>query len=258
MTSDGTRLSEPLGALSLATDLAVGPAPGSALASRGSQALGMPTCADDSVRLAGLLHDIGRVAVPNGLWDKPGPFTPSERRQMETQTYHTSQILTRCASFQPLADQASGTHERCDGSGYHRRIQLDDPDTALLAAAQMYDTLRHHRPWRPAHGEDEAEGLMRAEVSAGRLPHRVVHAALDVAGQMGKMARSSLTAGLTPREADVVALLAAGCSDKAIARRLGISVKTAGRHVGRIYKKTGKRGRAQIAFFAMDHKALLA
>ena len=99
---------------------------------------------------------------------------------------------------------------------------------------------------------------MAGEVSALRLPHRVVHAVLEVAGHSKRTMKDALPAGLTPREREVLALLAAGCSDKAIARRLGISVKTAGHHASRIYKKTGAQGRAQVAIFATKNKALLA
>ena len=99
---------------------------------------------------------------------------------------------------------------------------------------------------------------MAGEVAASRFPHRVVHAVLEVAGHPERATKAVFPAGLTPREREVLALLAAGCSDKAIARRLGISVKTAGHHASRIYKKTGAQGRAQVAIFATKNKALLA
>ncbi len=228
------------------------------LASRVAHALGLSEPEVQELRLAGLVHDIGRSAVPNGVWDKPTALTPPERRRAETHTYHTYEILTRGAAFRPLAERASGTHERCDGSGYHRRVRLEDLATMILGAADMYDALTHHRPWRPAHSAEEAARTMAGEVSASRLPHRVVRAVLAVAGHPDRATKATLPAGLTPREREVLALLAAGCSDKAIARRLGISVKTVGHHASRIYKKTGAQGRAQVAIFATENRALLA
>lgn len=228
------------------------------LASRAAEALGLSRAEVQQLRLAALVHDIGRAAVPNGVWDKPTSLTPPERRQAETHTYHTYEILTRSAAFRPLAEQASGAHERCDGSGYHRRVRLDDLPTMILGAADMYDALTHHRPWRPAHSAEQAARTMAGEVSASRFPHRVVHAVLTAAGHSERATKATLPAGLTPREREVLALLAAGCSDKAIARRLGISVKTAGHHASRIYKKTGARGRAEVAIFATKNRALLA
>ena len=228
------------------------------LASRTAHTLGLPEPEVQELRLTALVHDVGRSAVPNGVWDKPTALTWPERRQVETHTYHTYEILTRSAAFRPLAERSSGAHERCDGSGYHRRVRLDDLATMVLGAADMYDALTHHRPWRPAHSAEEAARTMAGEVSASRFPHRVVHALLEVAGHPERATRAALPAGLTPREREVLALLAAGCSDKAIAHRLGISVKTAGHHASRIYKKTGARGRAEVAIFATENRALLA
>jgi len=228
------------------------------LASRAAHTLGLSEPDVQELRLAGLVHDVGRSAVPNGVWDKPTALTWSERRQAETHTYHTYEILTSSAAFRRLAERASGAHERCDGSGYHRRIRLDDLATMILGAADMYDALTHHRPWRPAHSGEEAVRTMADEVSASRFPHRVVHAVLEVAGHPARATKAALPVGLTPREREVLALLAAGCSDKAIARRLGISVKTAGHHASRIYEKTGAQGRAQVAIFATENRALLA
>ncbi len=228
------------------------------LASRAATCMGMSEPEVQDLRLAGLVHDIGRSAVPNRVWDKPTALTWPERREAETHTYHTYEILTRSSAFRPLAERASGSHERCDGSGYHRRVQLDDPATLILGAADMYDALTHHRPWRPAHSADEAARTMAGEVTGSRFPHRVVDSVLEAAGHPKRATKAALPAGLTPREREVLALLAAGCSDKAIARRLGISVKTAGHHASRIYKKTGAQGRAQVAIFAAENPSLLA
>lgn len=228
------------------------------LASHAAHSLGLAEPEVRELRLAALVHDIGRSAVPNGVWDKPTALTLPERSQAETHTYHTYEILTRSAAFRPLAERASGTHERCDGSGYHRRVRLEDLATMILGTADMYDALTHHRPWRLAHSAEEAGRTMAGEVAAFRFPHRVVHAVLDAAGHSQRAAKATLPAGLTPREREVLELLAAGCSDKAIARRLGISVKTVGHHASRIYKKTGAQGRAQVAIFATENRALLA
>jgi HD-GYP domain-containing protein (c-di-GMP phosphodiesterase class II) len=228
------------------------------LASRAAHKLGSSQAEVQELRLAGLVHDIGRSAVPNGVWDKQGALTWPERSKAETHTYHTYEILARSSAFRPLAERASATHERCDGSGYHRRVRVEDLATMILGAADMYDALTHHRPWRPAHSAEEAARTMAGEVSASRFPHRVVHAVLEVAGHPDRSTKAALPVGLTAREREVLALLAAGCSDKAIARRLGISVKTAGHHASSIYKKTGAQGRAQVAIFATENRALLA
>jgi HD-GYP domain-containing protein (c-di-GMP phosphodiesterase class II) len=229
----------------------------SGLAAAAGQLLDLDSETVERLRLAALVHDLGRVAVPNQVWDRPSVLTFPERQQVETHTYHTSEILRRSPVLRQFAECASGAHERCDGSGYHRRVHLDDAPTTILAAADMFDALTHHRPWRHAHPAEGAELLMVREVTGARLPRRVVDAVLEAAGHERRVTRPELPGGLTPREADVLSLLAVGCSDKAIAGRLGISVKTAGHHVSSVCRKTGTQGRAQVAIWALEHKALL-
>ena len=73
-----------------------------------------------SVRAAGFLHDVGRVAVPNGIWDKPGPLSASEQERVRLHAYYTERVLERSGALAPLALLAGSHHERLDGSGYHR------------------------------------------------------------------------------------------------------------------------------------------
>jgi DNA-binding NarL/FixJ family response regulator len=111
------------------------------------------------------------------------------------------------------------------------------------------------RPHRPELGPAEAESELRAEVRAGRLDGAAVNAVLAAAGHRVRRGRD-WPAGLTPREVEVLRLLARGASNKQIARRLFISPKTAGNHVEHIYLKTGARSRAAASLFAMKHGLL--
>jgi HD-GYP domain-containing protein (c-di-GMP phosphodiesterase class II) len=78
---------------------------------------------DDEVatcRRAGLLHDLGRVSVPNSIWDKAGRLTAAEWERVRLHPYYTERILTQSPVLRPLAHLAGSHHERRDGSGYHR------------------------------------------------------------------------------------------------------------------------------------------
>jgi HD-GYP domain-containing protein (c-di-GMP phosphodiesterase class II) len=110
------------------------------------------------VRCAGLLHDVGRVAVPTGVWEKPGPLSVAERDQVQAHTYLTERILTRSPALAPLASLAASHHERLDGSGYHRGMPaaMLDPLARVLAAADVYRALVEDRPYRPAFAGTEA------------------------------------------------------------------------------------------------------
>lgn len=89
---------------------------------------------------AGWLHDLGRVAVPNLIWDKPGPLNEAEREQVRLHAYHTERLLARSPILAPTAALAGAVHERCDGSGYPKSLtsaQLDEP-ARLLAACDVF------------------------------------------------------------------------------------------------------------------------
>jgi DNA-binding CsgD family transcriptional regulator len=111
------------------------------------------------------------------------------------------------------------------------------------------------RPHRPALSPQHAVGELRREVRSGRLAADAVDAVLAAAGrQRGK--RRTGPSGLTPREIEVLALIARGASTRQVARALGITAKTAGTHIERIYTKTGASTRSTATLFAMQHGLL--
>jgi DNA-binding NarL/FixJ family response regulator len=111
----------------------------------------------------------------------------------------------------------------------------------------MTEPRAHRGAMAPA---DAAEELAR-EARAGRVDVDAVTAIVGVAGQ--RAPRLERPAGLTEREAEVVAMLARGLQTKQVARALGISVKTADRHVQNSYRKIGVSSRAAATLFAMEH-----
>ena len=65
-------------------------------------------------------HDVGRVAVPNGIWEKPAALNASERERVRLHPYYTERVLEHASALAALAPIAGAHHERLDGSGYHR------------------------------------------------------------------------------------------------------------------------------------------
>jgi HD-GYP domain-containing protein (c-di-GMP phosphodiesterase class II) len=206
---------------------------------------------------AALVHDLGRVAVPNTVWDKPGPLTLDERDRAETHVLVTEQLLRRVPYTAALAATACAGHERVDGSGYHRhmnRTQLDEAQL-VIAAADCYQAMVSDRPYRPAHTREHAAAELRAMGASGRLDGEAVERVLAAAGHR-RTARPALAAGLTSREADVLQLLALGLTTREVAERLAISVKTADHHVQHIYTKIGVSTRGAATLFAIEHGIL--
>ena len=223
------------------------------LAGAAARRRGIDSAGVTAIRRAGLLHDLGRVAVSARIWQKPGPLTADEWEQVRLHPYHTERVLSRSPFLSALSPIAGAHHERLDGSGYHRGATGADLTIAarLLAAADAYHAMTEPRPHREPLPPERAAQVLAEEASVGRLDPDAVAAVLEAAGQ--RPPRLQRPAGLTEREAEVVAMLARGLQTKQVARALGISVKTADRHIQNAYRKIGVSSRAAATVFAMEH-----
>jgi HD-GYP domain-containing protein (c-di-GMP phosphodiesterase class II)/DNA-binding CsgD family transcriptional regulator len=227
----------------------------SRLAEAAARALGVPDGEVARIRRAGLLHDLGRVGVPNGIWDKPGPLTTTEWEQVRLHPYYSERVLSRSRALAHLAPLAGMHHERLDGTGYHRQATAASiPSGArLLAAADAYQAMTEPRAFRNARTPDDAAAELRADVDHGHLDADAARAVLAVAGHPAGPARPGWPAGLTDREVEVLRLAARGMSNRDIGAALFISPKTADHHIQHIYAKIGVSTRAGAAIFAMEH-----
>ena len=224
------------------------------LAEAAAWRLGMAEPEVDVVRRAALVHSLGRTGVPNTIWDKPGPLSVAERERMQLYPYLTDRIL-RHGSLASLADVASMVQERLDGSGYPRGLKGAAIPVAgrLLAAASVYRALREPRPHRGAFADEVAATHLRDEVRAGRLDADACEAVLAAAGHEPKRRERVAPADLTPREVEVLRLIAHGLTTAQTAAELDIAPKTVNRHIEHIYAKIGATNRAGATLFAMQH-----
>ncbi len=92
------------------------------LAADAGRLLGLPDEEVVTLRRGALLHDFGSTVVPNSIWDKPGPLTRAEFDRVELHPMVTEQMLRRSPALAELNPVASTHHEKCDGSGYHKRL----------------------------------------------------------------------------------------------------------------------------------------
>jgi HD-GYP domain-containing protein (c-di-GMP phosphodiesterase class II) len=226
--------------------------------SRAVAELAREACGEEA-EAAALVHDIGRIGVANTVWDKPSRLTRDERDRAEVHALLTDQLLRRVPELSRLATTACSAHERVDGSGYHRRVtsgQLD-PAQRVIAAADCYQAMTSDRPHRLAMTADAAAAELRKMAAAGELDGEAVERVLAAAGHR-RTARPRLPAGLTPREVDVLRLLALGLTARQVADRLSIAAKTVDHHVQHIYTKLGVSTRGAAALFAIENGILPA
>lgn len=208
------------------------------------------------LELAARLHDIGRVAISNVIWEKPGSLTSTEWEQVRMHPYHSERILATSGTLEPLAALAGMHHERLDGSGYHRSCRAGDISSParVLAAADAFHAMTQTRPHRAALTPEQAGEELGRQARAGRLDRDAVGAVLEASGQRRTGRRADLRpGGLSEREVEVVRLVAAGCSNPEVAERLVISRRTAEHHVQHVYTKLGVSSRAAVALFALEH-----
>jgi putative nucleotidyltransferase with HDIG domain len=117
-----------------------------------AQRMGLPKEQQELVHLCGLVHDIGKIGLPAGLLEKPGPLTLEERRQMEQHSEIGERILRNVDDYSEIADVVRSHHERIDGMGYPDGLPRDEiPLLArIIGVADAYDAMTSDRPYREA------------------------------------------------------------------------------------------------------------
>ncbi|MEO8668222.1 MAG: HD domain-containing phosphohydrolase [Bauldia sp.] len=226
------------------------------LAEAAAKRMSLPAVDVRNIRWAAYIHDLGELSVPVSTWQRTGPLTPREADAARLHPYHGERALAALGDAGTgLAALVGYHHERLDGSGYHRgaRGAALSPAARLLAAAEAFQTAREARPYRPAASDAATATKLRAAVREGGLDADAVEAVLAAAGQPSRNASPSRLAGLTPREIEVLRLIASGLTAKEAARQLEISPKTADNHIQNLYAKIGVTTRAGAALYALEH-----
>ena len=121
---------------------------------------------------AALLHDIGKLGVPNTVLDKRGRLTNEEFAAIRKHPAHSEQILSRVEPFRELAPLAGGHHERMDGRGYYSAVPAGtlDFEVRLLAVADQFEALTSSRPYRAGLSAEVALEILHKDVGDGVDP----------------------------------------------------------------------------------------
>jgi HD-GYP domain-containing protein (c-di-GMP phosphodiesterase class II) len=116
------------------------------------------------LRIAGLLHDIGKIAVPTEIIEKEGPLDSNEYSQIKSHAYYTYEILSKIEGLEDICSLASMHHERLDGSGYPFHIDAlgFSLELEILAFADIFTSLCENRPYRQGRTEKEVLPILES------------------------------------------------------------------------------------------------
>ena len=127
--------------------------------------LGLDDDQVQGIRLASLVHDIGKIGVPTELLMKPGPLRTAERDLIREHAAIGEEVLSTIDFPWPIASMVGQHHERCDGSGYPRGLLAADTllGSRILAVADVTEAMSRHRPYRASLGLEATVEFLRAE-----------------------------------------------------------------------------------------------
>jgi putative nucleotidyltransferase with HDIG domain len=157
----------------------------SLLASLVAERLGLPEPSVWRCRLGGLLHDVGKVAIPDRILDKPGALDAAEWALMRTHPAIGSQIVARFAPLREASATVRHHHERYDGGGYPDGLAgTDIPiEARIVAAVDAYSAMTATRPYSAARTPVQAADELQASAGS-HLDPDVVTAVIDVLGPL--------------------------------------------------------------------------
>lgn len=130
----------------------------------------------EAIYIAGLLHDVGKLAVPNRILDKQGPLTLEERAIINTHSYYTHMILSQLPEFEYIVKWASNHHEKIDGTGYPNRKTGKELSffEKVMGICDVYQALVEERPYRTSMTHDEAFNIIKKLANEGKFDIELV------------------------------------------------------------------------------------
>jgi diguanylate cyclase (GGDEF)-like protein/putative nucleotidyltransferase with HDIG domain len=157
-----------------------------------ARALGMPANEIQGVKTAALLHDIGKLAVPEHILSKPGPLTQEEFQKIRIHPQVGAEIISGVPFPYPVAPLILSHHERWDGKGYPAGLKGDEIPLGarILSVVDYFDALMSERPYHKAMSFEAAIGLLRQE-SGKALDPRVVDTFIEMYPALAAEADSS-------------------------------------------------------------------
>ncbi len=146
-----------------------------------SRLFGFSNAEVDLMRVAGNFHDIGKLAVPNAILNKPDKLTREEFAVMRQHTYFTFSILNTIGGLQQVAEWAAFHHEKLDGSGYpfHHASGRISTGSRIMAVADIFTALAEDRPYRKSMEYEDIKRILRNQADSNFVDKRIVDLVLE-------------------------------------------------------------------------------
>ena len=146
-----------------------------------AERMGVDATQCDKLEIAALLHDLGKLRVPDEVLDKPAALDERERKIINAHSFETFQILHQIKGFEEIAHWAAYHHEEPNGNGYPFHICGDTLplEARILRVADIFQALAQDRPYRAGLPPEAIAEILRRLVSNGRAERAIVDAALS-------------------------------------------------------------------------------
>ncbi len=133
------------------------------------------------MRIAGNLHDLGKLKIPKKILDKPGKLTDEEFNQVKEHAYYTGILLENIHGFDQIAQWAGLHHEKLNGKGYPFGLSADQLPlgSRIMAAADIFSAITEERPYRKGMPREKAISVLRENVRQGALAGNVVELLIE-------------------------------------------------------------------------------
>lgn len=165
-----------------------------------AQRMGVPPDNCDKIEIAGLLHDLGKLRIPDEILDKPARLDERERKIIQAHSFETFQVLRQIQGFEEITAWAAHHHEEPNGDGYpfHLHGEALPIEARILRVADIFQAMVQNRPYRKGLGGGEVLAYLNELVSRGRIEAEIVAVlAADLPG--------AFASALPPTEASAVA-----------------------------------------------------